>query len=310
MCLVRRVTSYTMHHPNARTEQISFTDEEGRHRIRTRISTPYGDLTQDSEQAQYQLPWVREHFFKSPEDYRRILFYIKDTVVRSDYPSVANLEVDLGEDFVVRDQIPLEPLQALISDFMGAERFGLEWMDNRDEILTLYAALNEVNRKVYPIVANGPLEFANYGGNVVPQLVGVDTFGKYFVPHYNEAAEILHKTNMLIGSHFDADNSLIMKQLADTSLDYIEAYDPGISPPVGVARRELGGKVVWINWPSSWHLKDTTRIREDTLQLIAEAKPWNGFLIGITEDVPADRLQKNILAIMKGIEEFALSEGE
>ncbi len=41
---------------------------------------------------------------------------------------------------------------ALISDFMGAERFGYEWMDNRDEILTLYAAFREVNRKDYPIV--------------------------------------------------------------------------------------------------------------------------------------------------------------
>jgi hypothetical protein len=253
---------------------------------------------------------VREHYFKSSEDYKRILFYIKDTVVTPDYPSVAHLEADLGEDYVVRDQIPLEPLQALISDFMGAERFGYEWMDNRDELLELYRALVEVNRKVYPIVANGPLGLANYGGNVVPQLVGVDGFTRYFIPHYDEAAEVLHKTGTLIGCHLDADNSLIMQELAGTRLDYIEAYDPGISPPVSVARQKLEGKVLWINWPSAWHLKDTTSIRDDTVQLISEARPWNGFIIGITEDIPADRLHRNLLAIMDAIERFELPAGQ
>jgi hypothetical protein len=310
MCLVKRVTSYTTHHPNARTDRVSYMDEQDRRFVKTSISTPFGDLTQLCEQAEYQLPWVLEHYFKSPEDYKRLLFYIRDTVVRPDYPSVANLEESLGDDYVVRDQIPLEPLQALISDLMGAERFGYEWMDNRDEILTLYAALVEVNRKVYPIVADGPLGIANYGGNVIPQLVGVDAFTRYYAPHYDEAAEILHKTNTLIGCHLDGDNSPILHEMACTQLDYIEAYDPGISPPVRVARRELPGKILWINWPSSWHLNETARIRADTLQLISEAEPCNGFIIGITEDIPANRLQENMRAIMDGIEYFALRAGQ
>jgi hypothetical protein len=310
LCLVKRVTSYTLHQPNAKTEQVSYRDEEGRRLIKTRISTPHGDLTQLSEQAEYRMPWIREHYFKTGEDYKRILFYIRDTVVTPDYSSVANLEADLGDDYVVRDQIPLEPLQALISDFLGAERFGYEWMDNRDEILDLYRALVEVNRKVYPIVAGGPLGFANYGGNVVPQLVGIESFKEYFIPNYDEAAEVLHKTGTLIGCHLDADNSIIMRELAGTRLDYIEAYDPGISPPVSVARQMLAGKVLWINYPSSWHLREPDRIRDDAVRLISEARPWNGFLIGITEDIPADRRHRNLLAIMEAIERFKLPAGQ
>lgn len=307
--LVKRVTSYAIHHPNSRTDHVSYTDSQNRRFVKTRIVTPFGDLTQACELAEYQLPWVLEHFFKSPEDYKRILYYVKDTVVTPNYSSVANLEERLGEDYVVRDQIPLEPLQALVSDFMGVERFGYEWMDNRDEILTLYSAVGEVNRKVYPIVADGPLGFANYGGNVIPQLVGADAFRRYYAPHYDEAAEILHKTNTLIGCHLDGDNSPILQELARTQLDYIEAYDPGISPPVRVARNELPGKVLWINWPSSWHLHETARICTDTVQLLSEAEPCNGFIIGITEDVPADRLPENVLSIMDGIEQFEMQTG-
>jgi len=208
----------------------------------------------------------------------------------------------LGDDFVVRDQIVLEPLQALISEYMGPETFCYEWMDNQDEILKLYNVLVDLARKVYAAVANGPLEFANYGGNVVPQIVGVENFKQYFVPHYNEAAELLHKKGKLIGCHFDADNTLIMDAIAGTTLDYIEAYDAGISPSVSEARKAWPGKIMWLNWPSAWHLRTEKEVYNGTAQLIKEAAPGNGFIIGITEDVPEERWQKNFLTIMDAID--------
>ena len=45
------------------------------------------------------------------------------------------------------------------------------------------------------------------------------------------------------------------------------------------------------------------------MRLISEAEPGNGFIIGITEDVPSDRLQGNMLAIMDGIEQFEALAG-
>ena len=94
-----------------------------------------------------------------------------------------------------------------------------------------------------------------------------------------------------------------MNAVADTNLDYIEAYDPGISPPVKEARKILGSKVLWINWPSAWHLNSVNDVFKDTIKLIEEAKPGNGFIIGITEDVPEERWKDNFLAIMDGIDD-------
>jgi hypothetical protein len=176
-------------------------------------------------------------------------------------------------------------------------------MDNRDEIMILYKALVELARKVYAVVADSPLEFANYGGNVVPQIIGVENFRKYYVPHYNEAAELLHQKGKLIGCHFDADNTSIMSDIAGTALDYIEAYDPGISPPVKEARKAWPGKVLWLNWPSAWHLNSYEEIYSGTVRLIEEAAPGNGLIIGITEDVPAERWQKNFITIMDAIDQ-------
>lgn len=301
LCVVQRIPTYHIIRPNVTEKTYGFKDEKGRNLIKTIYSSAAGDLSTLTEKG-VNTVWTHEHLFKSPDDYKALEFYIKDSQIVPDYGRASKAIEMLGDDFVVRDQIPLEPLQAFISDYMGAETFGYEWMDNRDDILRLYNSVIEMNRKVYAVVADGPLEFANYGGNVVPQIIGKEVFRKYFMPNYEEAAEALHKKGKLIGCHYDADNTTIMDDIGRTPLDYIEAYDPGISPPVDEAMSMWPDKVLWINWPSSWHLRSVERVYEDTLMLIKQAGNKGRFLIGITEDIPEDLWQANYKAIMDAIE--------
>ena len=230
--------------------------------------------------------------------------YIKDGNVIPDYECVLKLVGMLGEDFAVRDQICLEPMQALISDYMGTETFCYEWMDNRDEVLKLYDALTELARKIYPVVADGPLEFANYGGNVVPGIVGRENFKNYYMPHYAEAAEVMHKKHKLIGCHLDADNSIIMDLIRQTPLDYVEAFDAGFGPSVADARKAWPDKVLWINWPSAWQLSSEKEVYDRTIEMLRHASPGNNFIIGITEDIPEGLWQRNCLKIMDAIDDY------
>ncbi|NSW91446.1 MAG: hypothetical protein HPY74_12370 [Firmicutes bacterium] len=303
LCLVKRVVSYSIRRPNVKIRSYSFTDEKGRYLIRTIYSTPQGELT-TLVQPDGFTTWTHERMFKSPEDYKALLFFIKDSVVVPNYDAVCNLQERLGEDYVVRDNLPLEPLQALISDYMGIDRYCIEWMDNRDEIMKLYDALVDVARKIYPIVAEGPLEFCNYGGNVIPMVIGEENFKKYFVPHYNEAAEILHKKGKLIGCHLDGDNTLIMNAVAETALDYIEAYDPGISPSVAEARKVWPDKTLWLNWPSSWQLESAEEIYNKTMAILKEAAPGNNFILGVTEDIPKFKIKENLTSIASAINDY------
>lgn len=303
LCVVYRRQSYKTVTPNVKITSLSFTDDRGRDLMRTTFATPAGDLTQLVEPAGFT-SWTHEYPFKSPDDYKALSFLLGDAAYIPEYDAVAQKTKDLGPDFVVRDQIPAEPLQQLISTYMGTETFCYEWMDNRDEILKLYEIIVESNRKAYAAMANGPLEFANYGGNVTPSIIGADTFRRYYVPNYNEAAEALHRKGKLLGTHLDADNTIIMADVAGTALDYAEAYDAGISPSVREARKAWPDKTLWINWPSAWHLYGTEEVRRRTRMLMEEAAPCDGFLIGITEDVPEERWRGNFAAIMDEIEDF------
>jgi len=306
MCIVRRTCTYRIERPNVIVKSVEFQDNNGRWLKRTTYSTKAGDLTTLTEQGNNTV-WTHEHMFKTKDDYKALYEFIKDSVIVPDYGSAVKLVNSLGEDFAVRDQICLEPLQALIYDFMGTETFCYEWMDNRDEVLKLYDALTEMNRKIYPVVADGPLEFANYGGNVVPAIIGRENFERYFMPHYAEAAEVLHKKNKLVGCHFDADNSIIMDLIGQTPLDYIEAFDPGVGPSVADARQAWPDKVLWINWPSAWHLYSKEDVYSKTIEMLKQAAPGKNFIIGITEDIPEDVWQSNCLNIMNAIDDYYVS---
>jgi len=299
---VRRINSYSIIRPNVNVKYIPYVDENGRNLTRIIHETPCGTLSAVIEPAGFT-SWRHEFMFKKPDDYKILAFIIKDSVVISNYDNAANAVKDAGEEIIVRDGMPYEPMQMIINEFMGTETFCFEWMDNRDEVLKIYDLIVGMNRQTYKFVADGPMEFANYGGNVVPQIIGADNFIKYYMPNYNEAAEILHKKGKLIGAHMDDFVSPIMRELADTDLDYIEAYDPGMSPPVGEAKKYFGKKTIWCNWPSGKQLDPVESKIEYTKQMLKEAEP-GGFIIGITEDVPENIAYEHYSCIMDAIEQY------
>lgn len=307
MCIVKRDASvFKIHHPNVKiTPQIYFEGEK--QFTRTWFETPVGKVSTLIEAAGFT-SWVHEKMFKSPDDYKVIRFIIEDERYEPTYDVFTKAEQFFGEDGIFRGQIGLEPLQALVSGhYMDMQDFCIEWMDNRDEMLKLYEALVEKRRQQYPLVAQSPALFANYGGNVTPEIIGLETFEKYYVPHYNEAAEIFHKHGKLLGCHYDANCGLLAKAIAGTGLDYIEAFTPAPDTDMTLAeaRAAWPGKVLWINFPSSVHLRPDAEVEATTLDLLDQAGTMDGFLMAVTEDPPPHRWQDSCRAILAGLERHA-----
>lgn len=304
LCIVNRlVPVFKVHTPNVKVKSEAYV-ANGKTMTRTYFETPAGILTSLQEAAGFT-SWDHEKLFKSPDDYKALLFLIKDEVHEASYDAFINAEKAFGGDAIFRAGFGLEPLQMLISgNYMGMQDFCMEWMDNRDEILKLYEAIVENRRKIYPIVAESPASHANYGGNVVSDIIGLDTFEKYYVQHYNEAAEIMHRHGKLIGTHLDADCRLISRAVAGTALDYIEAFTPAPDTDMTLkeAREAWTDKVIWMNFPSSVHLQPDRQVTQKTVELLNELNSIDGIIMGITEDIPEHRWQNSCGAIMDGLE--------
>jgi hypothetical protein len=307
LCIVKRdVPVYEVHRPNVKVTQHVYWEGDVQ-LTRTSYETPVGTLSTLGQAAGFTT-WWHERMFKAPEDYKALLFLIKDEVYTPCYEAFARAQKAFGEDAIFRSGFGLEPLQALISGtLMAMQTFCLEWMDHRDEILKLYSALVEQRRKLYPIVAAAPVLHANYGGNVVPNIIGRETFERYYLPHYHEAAEVMHAYGKYIGCHFDDNNQLIADLIARADLDYIEAFTPapGSDMTLGQARAAWPDKVLWLNYPSALHLKDDVTVRDATIALLEELSSCQGIIMGITEDMPPERWQGSCQAIMDGLEQHA-----
>lgn len=274
---------------------------------RTLYETPLGSLSTLTQAAGFT-DWYHERMFRTPSDYAPLRFLIQDEVYEPIYEAFARMEAEASEDAIFRANMGYEPLQDLISGiYMDTQDFCIEWMERRDEILKLYDALVENRRKIYSIVAQSPAGHINYGGNVMPEIIGLRNFERYFVPHYNEAAEVVHRHGKLIGCHFDANCRLLAGAIAATDLDYVEAFTPApdTDMTLGEARQAWPSKVLWLNFPSSVHLRPDAEVERATVEMLDELPDVDGLIVGITEDMPPHRWQGSCLAIMDGLERHA-----
>jgi len=300
LCIVnRRYSVVSGGSPNVTSETHSYVEDGTRYDRRV-YKTPLGELSTLSIPAGFT-SWRQERLFKRPGDYKVLLFMAEDRQFRPNYESVLTAQEWLGEDVILRGAIGSTPLHEIMIGYMGLEVFAVEWAERRDEIMKLYDALVEQRRKVYPLLAESPLMHFNYGGNETAEVMGRERFEEFVLPHYDEAAEHLHKHGKLIGAHLDGNNRVWAQAVADSPLDYIEAFSP--APDTDMSLKEAieawQGKVMWINFPSSVHLWPIPEIEETTQQLLRDA--GGRLIIGITEDIPADRWQQNLLAISRVI---------
>jgi len=304
MCIVnRKIPAVLTETPNCTIEAHHYT-EKGRPRVRTVIRTSVGEVWALSEPAEFT-SWTLEHLFKRPEDYKVLRFMIEDERYEPNYEAYVEAERWMGDDVILRGGVGSAPLHEIMIHWMGVETFAVEWAERRDEILALEQVMRNKRRERYPLLADSPITHANYGGNEVPEVMGVERYEQFCVPLYEECAEFFRAKGKLLGSHMDGNNRPWAHLLARSKLDYIEAFTPAPDTDMSVADalEAWPDKVLWINFPSSVHLASIEKIKQTTRQILDEAAGTNRLIIGITEDIPPDRWQQNMLAISEVINE-------
>jgi hypothetical protein len=304
LCIIYlKLWGYKLFSPNVNVFSTVY-EENGKLMIRTDYKTPVGDLYSINEVSEFTY-WNKKKLFTRKEDYKIINFLINDINIRPDNDNILEALEFLGEDFFLRGRLGLEPLQVLITgNYFTVEQFCMEWMENRDEILKLYCSMVELQRKIYKVASDSPLFYFCYGGNLIPEVISPDDYKKYYMPNYEEAAEIFHRKGKILGCHYDANLRIHKDLIASTPLDVVEALTPYPDTDITMseARQVFKDKILWVNFPSSVHLKSKEEIARETSKIIDGAGP-EGLIIGITEDVPQNRWQESYMAIMQTIDE-------
>lgn len=306
VAVVERIPVYRIEMPNVHVvTEDRFVN--GERMLRETVRTPVGEVsaTKILDPAYGTSWWTREYYIKRAEDYRVLEFMVQDTRYVPDYDAVLLAQERLGEDGFVMGNTGYSPMNKLMVEWMGIERFSLDLRRCPDELFHLYASLRRKQREMFQVAAASPAELLNYCGNIHEDVVGLKRFEEYYVPCLNEFADTVHENGKLIACHLDAKMGTLLKAVAGSRIDVIEAFTPVPTCDVTVAeaRAAWPDKVLWMNYPSSLHIEAPETIRVEMSRILDEAAPGQRFLVGITEDIPEDAWRTSLGTIARTIAE-------
>ena len=297
--------------PNVSKSTTVYNGEDGILREEISLETPSGILTQVGKVLpchpripKENRPFPEEYLFKGPQDYDAIMTMIADRIYSDNYQAFSTAQQEVGDDGLFLPDIGFSPMSEMLLEIMGLLNFSKEYHSRSKQFFELYELLLEDRRKRIRIAADYPDAcFVGCDGNVTPNIVGLERFEKYYIPYYNEFADILHKKDKILSVHFDDNTKLFAEAIAKSKIGCVEAFDANNDMSIAEARKHWPDKILWTNFPSADHLKSAEQVAERPRQILKEAAPLDKFLMGITENIPHDRWRETLPAIAKVIDD-------
>ncbi|MBC7234204.1 MAG: hypothetical protein H5T69_00055 [Chloroflexi bacterium] len=303
LCIITRLPAHRLQHREVRFSSVEYWEGD-KHMLRRTIHTPVGEVSQVARlDAAYGSTWIREHYIKAPEDYRVMEYVYRDAVYRDNYEAIRQAQEMLGGDGLVMVRVAKGPIQEILYQMTGMERFAIDLYERRELIDSLYETMLARYDELYDLAAGAPVEILQSADNITSDVVGEERFRRYCMPCYERHMARLAGTGKRLAVHMDGRLRSLREPIAEAAFDIVEALTPRPVGDVTVAeaRAWWPRKALWLNFPSSLHIAPDQEIEAHTRQLIAEAGSKRGFAIGVTEDVPLQHVARSLGAIARAI---------
>lgn len=301
LCLVEHgfVSVYGIKTPNVKmqtTEDIASLSSSDhyacipkqKHVVHRTYSTPVGHVSEKYQWGYALYEWPFEWAIKDLPDYRTAEYIIDDTEFFPSYEEFSSAEKIMGEDGIVTAMAPKSPLQSMLYELMGYNRFAIDYRMYRQEFDDLYRVFSKKQLEMYKVIADSPAEVVLTDENINGIVTSPKLFENYCIPFYKNVADILHRKDKIFMVHCDGKLRSLRDLIATSEIDVVEAFTP---PPIGdlsieEARMAWKEKVIWANFPATVALQTgRDRIERETTSILKSAAPGDRFALGITEDI-------------------------
>jgi len=304
MGLLRWTRVHRIEHPNcaATAEAVEY---QGKRGTRTIIETPRGPLVEERYfEPTYGTGWIKEHYVRQPEDYDRLLAYLEDGVVVEDMEPFRRACTELGDQGLPLVAVERSPYQQLWVQWVGIQDLALHMADCAERVEDCLQALARQERRIMEIAAQSPAEFVDFPDNITAPMIGLDNFRRHCVPLYRELDGMLDGRPVFV--HMDGDLKALWPAIGDSGVGGMDSLSP---PPdndtsAGEVVSRWPEMRVWVNYPSSVHLKEPRAIYDQTMEILRQAGHTGRLQIQISENVPPGGWRKSFPEIVQAIRDF------
>jgi len=274
---------------------------------RITLHTPAGSLYEERAfEPVYGSSSIRKHYVQEPEDYEVLWAYLNDGTVVEDYDHYYRDAAELGDDGVPLVAIERSPYQQLWVQWVGLDRLGFHFADCPERVERTMDLLRERARKIFEIARRSPAPFIDFPDNITAPAIGPKRFQEYCVPLYNELADMLAGRGALVFVHMDGDLKPLWPAITESKVGGLDSFAPAPDNDTTVAQAVAlwPGKCLFINFPSSVHLRSAEQVRAEAETILAAAGHTGRLQLQLSENVPFGVWRTSLPAIAEAIEAF------
>jgi hypothetical protein len=298
---------HRIEHPHCRFEHEDF-ERDGRRMRRTMLHTPAGSLVEERGfEEGYGSSSIRRHFVQEPRDYDVLNAFLRDGVVLDNYAAYRELDAQLGDDGLPLPAVERTPYQQLWVQWAGLENLSVHLAECPDKVAETVELLTARARWVFEVVVRSPAPYIDFPDNITAPAIGVERFRRYCVPLYRELAGRMAERGAPVFVHMDGHLRPLWDAIGASGVGGIDSLSP---PPdndtsVAEARRRWPGMRLWVNFPSSVHLRDSRGVRAVAERILEEDGRSGRLQIQISENVPRDVWRTSYAAIADAVQAWA-----
>lgn len=312
MGVMRWTTAHALVSPNCRFEHEDWS-QDGIRRRRTVMHTPIGALTEErSFEPIYGSSSVTRHYVREPADYEIFLNYLRKVHVRPNLDALAGHLRDLGDDGLPHVATARTPWQQMWVQWVSLTDLAIHSVECPDRLQACLEELGRIQRDIFTTIVAAaqelPLSHVVFPDNITAPAIGLRRFREYCLPFYAELAERLEPFRLPVFVHMDGDLKALWDAIDESAVTGIDSLSP---PPdndtsVGDAIGRWPDMKVWVNFPSSVHLRSAQGIYEAAREILEQARGSGRLQIQISENVPRFAWRTSYPAIVKAIQEYGV----
>jgi hypothetical protein len=254
---------------NVEVDEQTYT-ENGKTIHRKTLRTPVGEIYETHQDG-----WHNKYFLETAEDYRVMTYIVRHTNIVPAYQEFLTTEEKIKPYGIAMAFVGRTPLQIILVDYAGLEKFAFHLFDLEAEMRELYTALLVNFRRAVELTAAGPGRFVSVLENFTAESLGPKRYEEFLLPVYQELFPVLQNAGKIVGTHYDGQLASCKHLIAAAPIDLIESFTP---PPEGdmtlaEARQLWPDKLLWSNINVDCYYLPPQQLRELVLNRIAEGAP-------------------------------------
>ena len=310
--LLRWCYIHELHNPECGFEEEAF-ERDGLTGMRRTLHTPEGDLVEEKLiEPVFGSASIARHFIQEPDDYRRLLLYLRGSDVRKNTAIAEQAIREYGENGLPHISVGRTPFQQLWVEWVSLEDLSYHSVDCPDLLDEVLATLAGVQDRIFElaceVVRELPVYHINVGDNVTAPVLGEANFRKYCLPRYNKLVDQIAQTgrDIPVFVHMDGDLKPIWAAIGESKIRGLDSFSPPPDNDTSVADAVAMWPYMrlWLNFPSSVHLADEKTIYETAMEILDQGGHTGRLQIQISENVPPGVWKKSFPQIVRAIREF------